>query len=57
MLECEEMKWPISSQETVLFNSLLDLSLSWGGLCAEYKKKDKTLDGKPASGIAELSVL
>ena len=32
MLECEEMKSPTSSQGTVLFNGLLDLSLSWGSL-------------------------
>jgi hypothetical protein len=27
-----------------------------GGLWAEYKKKDKTLDGKPASGIVACSL-
>jgi len=32
MQNCEEMKSPTNSQETVLFNGLLDLSLSWGSL-------------------------
>jgi len=32
MSECEEMKSPTSSQGMVLFNGLLDLSLSWGSL-------------------------
>jgi hypothetical protein len=48
---CEEMKLSTGLQETVLFSGVLDLSLSWGSQ-AEYKKKDKMLDGKPASGIA-----
>jgi len=32
MLGYEEMKSPTSSQETVLFKGLLDLSPSWGSL-------------------------
>jgi hypothetical protein len=50
MPECEEMKSPTSSRGTVLFNGLWTLAFRWGFL-AEYQKKDKMLDGKPASGI------
>ena len=32
MPQCEEVKSPTCSQQTVLFNGLLDLSLSWGSL-------------------------
>jgi hypothetical protein len=55
MQKCEEMKSPTNSQGTVLFNGLLELSLSLG-LYAEYKKKHKMLDGKPASGIVVWSL-
>jgi len=39
MLDCEEMKWPTSSQEMVLFNCLLDLSPSWGSLGRIYEDR------------------
>jgi len=39
LLECEEVKSPTSSQETVLFNGLLDLSLSWGSLNRIYEER------------------
>ena len=49
MLGYEGMESSTSSQETVLFKSLLDLRRpleGGGGLYAEYNKKtDKTLDG------------
>jgi hypothetical protein len=53
--ECEERKLLTSSQETVLFNGLLDLSLSWGSV--GRIQEDKTMDGKPASGIVVWSLL
>jgi hypothetical protein len=43
------MKSPTSSQGTIMFNVLLDQSL-FGGLSAEYKKNDKSLDGQSAFG-------
>jgi len=55
MPECEEMKSPTSLEGMVLFKGLLGLSLSWG-IYVEYKKKDKMLDGKPASGIVAWSL-
>jgi hypothetical protein len=55
MPEREEMKSPTSSQGTVLFCGLLNLSLSLGS-SAEHKKRDKMLDGKPASGIVAWSL-
>jgi hypothetical protein len=49
------MKLLTSWQETVLFNGLLDLSLSWVSLGRIYEK-NKMLDGKPASGIVAWSL-
>jgi len=39
MPECEEVKSPTSSQETVLFNGLLDLSFSCGSLSRIYEER------------------
>jgi hypothetical protein len=49
----KEMKLPMSSQGREFFTSLLDWNqpLGRGGM-AEYKKKDKILDGQPAYGNA-----
>jgi hypothetical protein len=41
----KEMKLPMSSHGRELFTSLLDWNQPWGGFMAEYKKKDKILDG------------
>jgi len=49
------MKSATSLQGMVLFNGLLVLSPAWG-LYAEYKKKDKMMDGKPASVIVAWSL-
>jgi hypothetical protein len=44
-----EMKLPTSSRERGLFTNLLDKT-GLGGFQAEYKERDKALDGKPACG-------
>jgi len=52
----EEMKWPTSSQETVLFKGLLELSLFWGVSRQNIRRRIKRWMEKTAFGIVTWSL-